>query len=490
MVDRFAVFRLDSSVKVRCAALGSRSCQVLASGNSDDSICIWLVSDDPHDGHAQRALQPLLTIRSQTTSIGCVTFCPTEEQLASGSENGNLKVSCNFLCLFHLTHFLTMLTNNWINVLQLQIWNLDEGRLRRTLTGHKAAISAVDFSQSDPSILVSGSLDQTVKLWDIRRKGCIQTYRQHGEAVNDVKLSPHGKWVVSASGDGKIVMTNLESGKLLATLQDEGKAPKAISFHPHEYILAAHCNGEVSFFDLDKYERFASRSVDCGAAGKSCMRFHPNGGTLLVAGTRALSSLQWEDSGTPSRQPSITVDWCATPSDMKFMSGGNDEAIPSLVSLSFLNNLIELHRVDVDDEFEQSQLCEASPTREPDEMFVVKLAESSDHSTRPFTAAGPVRSLAQNSVIKSTAGRAREIDSDNAKSEESQSRIPRPAIATGVKSSGEFRTPGRHTAARGIRRGSSMNNLAPVEKSGDHDPAYPTDRLECQDPSQIFAPTR
>ena len=40
-----------------------------------------------------------------------------------------------------------------------------------------------------------------VQLWDVRRKGCIFTYKGHSEVINSIQFSPDGKWVVSASSD-------------------------------------------------------------------------------------------------------------------------------------------------------------------------------------------------------------------------------------------------------------------------------------------------
>ena len=42
------------------------------------------------------------------------------------------------------------------------------------------------------------------QVWDARRKGCLFTYKGHTEAVKDIKFSPDGQWVVSASSDATV----------------------------------------------------------------------------------------------------------------------------------------------------------------------------------------------------------------------------------------------------------------------------------------------
>ena len=41
-------------------------------------------------------------------------------------------------------------------------------------------------------------------MWDIRRKGCIFTYKGHNQMVNSLKFSPDGQWIASAGEDGGV----------------------------------------------------------------------------------------------------------------------------------------------------------------------------------------------------------------------------------------------------------------------------------------------
>ena len=46
----------------------------------------------------------------------------------------------------------------------------------RQLAGHKAAVRSLDFHPYG-DFIVSGAVDHKVRMWDIRRKGCIFTYK-------------------------------------------------------------------------------------------------------------------------------------------------------------------------------------------------------------------------------------------------------------------------------------------------------------------------
>lgn len=43
-----------------------------------------------------------------------------------------------------------------------------------------------------------------LQLWDLRRKGCIYTYRGHSKSINSIRFSPDGQWIASGGEDGVV----------------------------------------------------------------------------------------------------------------------------------------------------------------------------------------------------------------------------------------------------------------------------------------------
>lgn len=101
----------------------------------------------------------------------------------------------------------------------LKCFDLQEGKVYRTLTGHMSTCTCVDFHPYG-QFIASGSLDTNLKIWDARTKTCIQTYKGHTSDINKVHFSPDGRWVASGSKDGTLKLWDLTAGKLLHQFTD------------------------------------------------------------------------------------------------------------------------------------------------------------------------------------------------------------------------------------------------------------------------------
>ena len=91
----------------------------------------------------------------------------------------------------------------------IKVWNIQERREECTFTGHTSDVSSVAVS-ADGRFIVSGSEDNTIKVWNIqeRREEC--TFTGHTNYVLSVAVSADGRFIVSGSDDNTIKVWNIQ----------------------------------------------------------------------------------------------------------------------------------------------------------------------------------------------------------------------------------------------------------------------------------------
>ena len=89
-------------------------------------------------------------------------------------------------------------------------------------------------------MLVSGSFDEAVFLWDLRRASVMRTLPAHSDPVGGVDFLRDGTMVCSCAGDGLIRIWDALTGQCLKTLVHEDRKPvTSVRFTPNGQYLVA-----------------------------------------------------------------------------------------------------------------------------------------------------------------------------------------------------------------------------------------------------------
>ncbi|PQE07169.1 hypothetical protein CJF31_00004831 [Rutstroemia sp. NJR-2017a BVV2] len=115
----------------------------------------------------------------------------------------------------------------------VRLWDTTTGALLQTLEGHSDRVISVAFSPDSKQVM-SGSVDQTVQLWDTTTGALLQTLEGHSDPVISIAFSPDGKQVVSGSGsaDQTVRLWDTTTGALLQTLKGYSDPVISIAFSP------------------------------------------------------------------------------------------------------------------------------------------------------------------------------------------------------------------------------------------------------------------
>lgn len=111
-----------------------------------------------------------------------------------------------------------------------------------TLAGHRRIVNSVDWSH-DGKMIVSGSDDQTVIVWDAERHAARQTLRDHAGAVKAVAFSPDGRWLITASSDGTLQVRDGKSLALRKTIPIGPNGDVKLAFSPDSRLLVVGIQG-------------------------------------------------------------------------------------------------------------------------------------------------------------------------------------------------------------------------------------------------------
>jgi WD40 repeat protein len=73
------------------------------------------------------------------------------------------------------------------------------------VTAHTEAITSLAMNR-EGSLLITGSLDRTAKIWDLQTRESVATLTGHQAAVNSVAIGRSGELLATASADGTILI--------------------------------------------------------------------------------------------------------------------------------------------------------------------------------------------------------------------------------------------------------------------------------------------
>ncbi len=144
---------------------------MLASGSNDGTIRLWDASTGTE----------MLSLSSDRTQA--LVFSMDRKMLASGSEDGTIR-----------------------------LWDLAKGKQLSFLKGQKWSCNVLAFS-IDSKMLASGSRDGAIHLWDIATGNKLSTLKGHTDWVHSLTFSSDGKTLASGSSDGTVFLWNVTNPK-------------------------------------------------------------------------------------------------------------------------------------------------------------------------------------------------------------------------------------------------------------------------------------
>jgi len=154
--------------------------------------------------------------------------------------------------------------------------------LRGIMKGHNGFVTCIASSAENPDMLLSGSRDKTLLVWNLTREGELnygfprRSLTGHGHFVQDIVISSDGQFALSGSWDGTLRLWDLNFGTTTRRFVGHSKDVLSVAFSSD--------NRQIVSGSRDKTIKLWNTLGECKytieeqghSEWVSCVRFSPN----------------------------------------------------------------------------------------------------------------------------------------------------------------------------------------------------------------------
>jgi WD40 repeat protein len=187
----------------------------------------------------------------------------------------------------------------------VRIWDLASLHERHVLRGHRSGVTAVAIS-GDSRRLASASLDGTVRLWDVQSGECLWVSGPPPGPLFAVAFA--GDALLFAGEDGTIHRRSTADGREIGSFEGPGGRVNALAVSPDGLRCAAGtATGRLHEYDSHS-GRLASRRLDLPDHAVRCVGYSPDGECLAAGSENGFVTI-WGQSRWPSSVVRAHSDW-------------------------------------------------------------------------------------------------------------------------------------------------------------------------------------
>mmetsp|Transcript_20200 Transcript_20200/g.24891 ORF Transcript_20200/g.24891 Transcript_20200/m.24891 type:complete len:353 (+) Transcript_20200:74-1132(+) len=166
------------------------------------------------------------------------------------------------------------------------LWDIATQKFKQQFNDHSSDVMSVSLNKQNKTLFCTGSVDNTVKVWDIRTSNhCIYNFVGHEQDVNSVQFFRDNNSILSGSDDGSVRLYDMKSYSQVQQCKDATNKSShdkdeisgitsLDSSNSGAYIFSAYDNGKVYIWNTLTAKNISSMAHE---ERVSCLQVSPNG---------------------------------------------------------------------------------------------------------------------------------------------------------------------------------------------------------------------
>ncbi|KAG1679086.1 U5 small nuclear ribonucleoprotein [Nymphon striatum] len=154
------------------------------------------------------------------------------------------------------------------------LWDAETGCRIKKLKGHTSFVNSCDTARRGPQLVCSGGDDCTIKVWDPRKRGSIQTF-QNTYQVTAVSFNDTSEQILSGGIDNVIKVWDIRKAGVLYAMKGHIDTVTGLSLSPDgSYVLSAAMDNSLRIWDVrpfapqDRFGLLMEAKLPAGSADR------------------------------------------------------------------------------------------------------------------------------------------------------------------------------------------------------------------------------
>ena len=133
----------------------------------------------------------------------------------------------------------------------ISIWSLKSLIKVKSFKAHIYSITCLLFVEN--SKLISCSLDNIIKIWNLKTFDCIRELEGHSDIIHYIESSSDGRSLFSCSRDGTVKIWQIETGELLKSIEPENSV-RCVKNLNEDLMIMSIAYGHIQIYNFNKME--------------------------------------------------------------------------------------------------------------------------------------------------------------------------------------------------------------------------------------------